>query len=298
MEYFAKSAWNESNVCDKVNRGAKNIEIQLLSPETDTFFDNEKREQALPREYYKYIRAIHPPLIKSKTDFLSRHGAYETSIDIEGARDIIDNICKIADSYEELKKIIIVLHLDMTIPMLHQYNLYHSTLGYVRHLADTYPDMIFVIENTTSMASAQPFYFLEFARRVERPNVKACLDTCHAQMTITRVLSSYNESVPIISMRDYFKEGQDIIGLIHLSQAKIVDYSIGAGKGHGCPFLADNEEDKKLLTDILYLYNVYELDCPVTIEVNEKEYTRSENFSKTLECCKKAETMLSNKKSK
>ena len=65
--------------------------------------------------------------------------------------------------------------------------------------------------------------------------------------------------------------------MIHLSDAK----GNGYGKGkHGALF---NEDNKDKLKSILDLYHKYNYHCPVTLEVNETDYSICDNYKKTRE---------------
>lgn len=66
--------------------------------------------------------------------------------------------------------------------------------------------------------------------------------------------------------------------LIHL--ANVGDNGYGKNN-HGIGFIQGKDLD--LLYDIMKLYNKYEYNCPITIEVREEDYLNPINYLKTKE---------------
>lgn len=84
-----------------------------------------------------------------------------------------------------------------------------------------------------------------------------------------------------LSMYRYFKENEDVIGLIHLSTIK----GSGYGKGrHGVPF---SEESYEELSSLLSLYLLFNLACQLTLEVEENDYSVSNGYRVTKELVEK-----------
>lgn len=271
---IAKSAWKKNNILDKINRGAKHIEIQLLDPKTDDFFNDEKREKAVPRELFKYVTNIHPPL-KNKEE-----KSCDGPIDCKCNWNTIHRICYIANRYEELKNATIILHEDMTIKQLIDYDKYDDIIKFVKDLAKQYPQMTFAIENTTRFSQSDPFYFIKLAKAIDMPNVVVCLDICHAQMIMNerKCLNLLDTEEYKNNLKTWLKQGK--IKVVHLSQAKPNIEGFGNEKGHGVTFNKDIPEDIELLKEILPRLDE---DCKIVLEVQEDDYLNSVNFTKTKE---------------
>ena len=102
------------------------------------------------------------------------------------------------------------------------------------------------------------------------------LDICHA-LTAIKMLRGCGRYV---ELEDYFAMVYDDnrnIGLIHLAFVN----NLGLNKGeHAIGF---TENTFKELEHIMKLYRKYNFSCPITIEVNEEDYSVYTNYKKTRE---------------
>ena len=283
MQYFAKSNWSENRIKEKLNRGADGIEIQLLNPETDTFYKDNWKDYVYIKS--SKIKVVHFPLVKG----------YDFPIESIECQKIfnktIERINEISEILEE--KIRVVIHLEETVKTLKKVGLYDNLVLLMQKAADEYDNLIFTIENTGAHNLMQSFSNVIFVKDINRKNVLTCLDTCHAYITQDMLSSitkeKFNDDIDICSVRDFFENNKDLCGLIHLCGAADYGDGFGHGKGHGVAFsgIADPQ-----LNEIYNLYKEYNYKCPCTIEVREDSYeddTYSYNFEDTLRYAKELE---------
>lgn len=83
-----------------------------------------------------------------------------------------------------------------------------------------------------------------------------------------------------LQLKEFFKAHQGICGLIHLANCR----HFGFEEDHGTPFL---DNDQSLLKEILAFYEQFQFDCPLTLEINEPDYSKYPNYQATVKTLKK-----------
>lgn len=114
---------------------------------------------------------------------------------------------------------------------------------------------------------------------LETDRIGTVLDTCHAMLAEKYMTVLYDEAgdypTKDYSMREYFNQNARFIKLIHLCDIK----GSGYGKGrHGVPFTTETVDK---CYDILDLYEYFNLDCPITLEVEETNFDICDGYAST-----------------
>lgn len=156
-----------------------------------------------------------------------------------------------------------------------------------------YPFIELVIENVTPLRKVYSdevhlcnnfsFDNIELVKYLrEELNTKRIgtyLDTCHATISRKYMEAVYNEIGGIkcldYFLESYFKRNKDYAKLIHLSDAQGSGYDSGR---HGVSF---NNKSIGKLRGIIDLYYKYDYSCPVTLEVNEADYSICDCYKET-----------------
>ena len=111
--------------------------------------------------------------------------------------------------------------------------------------------------------------------------IGTCLDTCHMMLTQKYIRGLYEMvgdiAVPDLSTRKFFEMNKPFLKLIHLADMT----GSGYGKGrHGIPFYKETEGKLKGIMDI---YNSNNIVCPITLEVEETDFSVSSGYRQTKE---------------
>lgn len=290
---YAKASLTRNQCEIKKTIGCDGIEIQLL----DELFGNNYGEINKISEVYDLgavedfnITVVHTPLISSNC-----WGPYET-VTLENSintlyRKILKKSFKIAEHYGELnnRKILVVVHCDHSLEDIITFQ--GSLLGIekmVYDLLDKYPHTVLAIENTTPFYSCKNirqvlfkngfgFENVQMARHLrlvlKTNRIGTVLDTCHSMMSsqFYNNVKHYHQGQELdFSMESYFKENADTAYLIHLSNCK----GLGFGENHGVPFINATQE----FLEIISLYDKYNYQCPITLEVREDDYSTCNNY--------------------
>ena len=280
MKIVAKSKFDQ-NIYDKVLKGANAIELHL----DDDFIKNPMmwNEQIIKDVP---IIAVHAPLIEGKND---------TNIEVFSNRQTLVKTCEFAKKIANTQghRVTIICHLGTSPELLKKLGVYESLVFFVRDLANAYEDLDFAIENVVPLESGVYEHVAlravewnsspKFVKDVAHPRVGTCLDTCHALMMIRffECLSKYidkrydeYEDFIRFGLESFFMENKDTIKWMHLAYTK----THGWGEDHGLPF---THLDAGYLKHILWLYDKYEYSCPISLEVQEDNYSNALNFACT-----------------
>ena len=121
----------------------------------------------------------------------------------------------------------------------------------------------------------------ELRKQLNTDRIGTVLDTCHAMIAekyISLIYEAIGDTEPADYTLDaYFKQNQEVIKLIHLSDMR----GSGYGKGkHAIPF---TENTLTRLQGILSLYYKYDYTCPITLEVEEMDLLNPKGFETNLQ---------------
>ena len=276
MRIFAKSAFDRECINDKLKRGAAGVEIQLLG-EDDKFFSDDWHDDI----DLTPIIAIHLPLMKnfgnSSYDIESKDG-------MEMLKKVCERANKIAD--ELGKEIRVVCHFSSRVNKLQQLGMYDSLVKELQVLSDNYASLMICIENTPEEYACWDNENIKLISDVDRFNVKACFDICHALMTerFTEYLSRGGVR-EVLTLEKQFECNADYCVHIHIANATWANNRYGYDKGHGAPFLSRYDKN---LSRVMPLYKQYLMDVDLIVEVQEDDYKESKNFSETKDSIEKA----------
>lgn len=159
-----------------------------------------------------------------------------------------------------------------------------------QYIKDHYPNTLFVVENMPAMcygADNQPYswYFGQredlpkFINSLKLSNIGTCLDICHLTTTM-RIDKMYN---PYTSktLTDYIKEYTSSLKLVHLNNCvnlgEITPY-------HSQPFNKNSVEDVILLKEFFNAIINFDIDCFISLEINEIDYLQQPNSTLTIDC--------------
>ena len=300
---YAKSALEDSNIKSKVDIGCDGIEIQLLAELVDGklgcyHYAKDVYDMSLVEKYN--ITAVHCPL-------LSHYGL--SDVNIESLCDsndfmLLDQVCYIANEagkYHNRKTIVVVHSETFRGSMMLLGDTWKRVLNCVGCLLCKYQYIEFAIENITPIREVEKggfhlsnnFYndnieiVEELRNQLNTDRVGTVLDTCHAEIS-NKVYKALRNIMPDVipvmnlSMDKYFEMNKDLVKLFHFS------HTVGSGYGegrHGQPF---TEDSKDVLMNYLRLYGKYDIKAPISLEVAEIDYLKSDGYASSyktiLEC--------------
>ena len=284
MQIYAKSKLSQ-NIYDKINKGAEGIEVHL-----DT--DYEKSFKTINGHFVKDIpiKAIHSPFISTNCD-----SKLDTCVDHKSSWPVLEKTMCFAQKVAEKKgwNIIVIAHLSSNVEELKLYDIYDDIVNYLRETIEKFPNVELAIENATKRGGLNDNLVFRsicyddtvtLVKDIHHERIGTCLDTCHAMMDVKMMKLmadflgldrvGYDNLVVIQKLRDYFEINKDVCKWIHL--ANIEEH--GSGRDHGKPF---KKKHKKKLRKIIDLYEEFGYTCPITIEVQEDDYSDAINFAKT-----------------
>ena len=296
-EIYAKAAMNHDQIQVKKELGCNGIEIQLLSElKGDNTWYTLESVFNLKEFENEPVSIVHAPLLSGYGDM-----TLEQMADIQDCT-VFYETCRLADFFgkKQNKIITVVVHSE-------------TFLGFIEGLEGTFPNieqMIFNalnqfsniqigIENVSPLRGIGKGNSLHLANNFKFDNVElvnklrkdlntnrigTVLDTCHAMLAKKYIDCLYNEigdrPYEDLSLDAYFRENKDTCFLIHLCGMK----GSGYGKGkHGTAFHLDNPEELSKCLDIIKLYNLYNYSCPITLEIEESDFSICDGYKCTKE---------------
>ena len=301
---YAKSAFDVAQINSKLKHGCDGIEIQLLTELVNKLGDYNFAEDVLNLsegrwdEYIGKIKAVHAPLL---SHFGLDDVCIESVVDSEDFK-LLDQICYIANWFGEKQneKVIIVMHSETTVDtMLLIGDTWKHTLNAMGCLLFKYQHIEIALENVTPLRISKFNKELKLCNNFKSDNldmvkrlreglhtdrIGTVLDICHARMTEKYMTAIYKElsdrECEDYSLESFFKSNKEYIKLIHLAGMK----GSGYGKGkHGTIFDVEDTDSMDNLKKFIELYDKYEYTCPVTLEVEETDYTTSDGYRKSKE---------------
>lgn len=293
LPIYAKASLNMPEIQEKIRCGCDAIELNL---EEDFLLHGKNFLEYYGRELFvaKDIQVVHIPSNQDK-EMLSLEWIF-------GHKDIsvLENVFSLAQYCSEVwsHRVLIVIHSCMAMYDFMQYELLQERI--IKELGILfyqYPQVDIAVENTILLEFGKTGRFIprlcngiyqdtselvQWLREYFGERVGSVLDTCHAMMT-EKYLKPLLEMAEIerifaapiledINMEHYFQMNQGICKLIHLNNSRENGYK----ENHGTSF--ENIEEVK---EILALYEKYQYQCPLTLEIREENYLDCCNFRKT-----------------
>lgn len=292
---YAKSSFTKEQMNVKCAIGCDGLEIQLLG---ELIEDRGNGEYVRPEEVFDLkafenypISVVHAPLLLGQGDVV-----LEVLCDRKDCT-LLQSVFEIANYYGEIqgKKIIVVFHTETFLGKINDIGqAWNNITQVVGYMLERYPYTELVIENVSPLRGVDKGEELhlsnnfafdnvvmvdELRRTLNTDRIGTCLDTCHAMLAEKYICGLYNMvgdvPAPDLSMGEFFRKNAEYLKLIHLADAK----GSGYGKGkHGIPF---TEETSDRLTNILKMYKGIGLDCPITLEVEETDFSVCDGYRGT-----------------
>lgn len=292
---LAKSALTEEQLNVKERIGCDGIEVQLLN---EMVQDRIRGTYLNPEDIYdldallKYdVRVVHAPLLSGTGDVTLEVMCDDKDI------SLLNNIFFIAECFGKHynRKTVIVVHSESYYEVLTDLNdSWNHIVKALRWLLARYPHTELVIENVSPLRGIGKGKELHLANNFGFDNIDmvqhlmaelntdrigTCLDTCHAMLTkkyLNALYAEVGDVYPVnFSMDMFFQKNAPYLKLIHLCDIQ----GSGYGKGrHGIPFKPETYEK---LSGILDLYNKYDCKCPITLEVEETDFSVCDGYHGT-----------------
>lgn len=301
IKILAKSAFNTEQLQTKINLKAEGIEIQLVR---ELFSPDRPSELTYPEIKCLDAENVFNIDLLSKYNIYCVHAPIHRYCNLEYIVNpdkvkILEEVAKIANriGIEHSRQIIIIVHSELSTEAINSptFNLIVGTLDI---LLTTYKHIEIAIENVlpivdiyqTPLHLANNFGFDNkemvkvIRERLNTDRVGTVLDICHARVSylyMTQFCNILGESIKeLYSLERYFIENKDYIKLIHLSDIT----GTGYGKHqHGIAMKVGDKQSENRMKEFIALYNKYNYHCPITLEIEEDDYIKSDGFRSTFE---------------
>lgn len=298
---YAKASLSHDQIQTKLRIGCDGIEIQLLGELLGQANDHDWLDISdcfTLSEFAQYpIRAVHAPLIPGHGDTL-----IERLVD-DLDKKLLVNIFAIADYFGKAQGVTVpvVMHSETYLEYLQDIgNSWNRLFSCVSYLLQHFDSTELLIENVSPLRGIGKGKDLHFANNCMFDNIElvrtlrkelqtnrigTVLDTCH-QMLADKYIGILYDAVgdvdkPDLSMERYFEENAPYLKLMHVCDM----VGSGYGKGrHGVPF---NDDSYDKLVNILTLHDKYCPDVPMTLEVEEMDFSVCNGFKETKELIEK-----------
>jgi hypothetical protein len=279
----AKCAFEEiEQVKDRtMKKGIKDLEIQLLK---NIHNMPEYEIKKILRETEANINIIHLRLYDGDSVNFS-----DFSLPLEEYFDKIYTGFIFAQKVADIQnngRIGVVLHLDTGIKDTQNFMKNMIFMGRIKNLLENFPSTEILIENVMlveengykNAPEGKGGCFYEPCAVAKMLNsyfktdkFKTVLDICHAMSSIRISKELFNRND---TLDDFFREYKDTIGLIHLAWCEKYGYD----NDHGLPF---DKSRADILKEIMDLYDKYQYDCQITLEVYEDDFNDAKNCQET-----------------
>lgn len=169
-------------------------------------------------------------------------------------------------------------------------------------ILECYPKTIVVVENMPTICytkeTVEPcsWYFGRreelplFIENLNLPNIRTCLDTCHLITTIRtdKITNPYITK----TLSDYVDDFASTLKLVHLNNCvnlgEITNY-------HSQPFNVECKKDIDTLVEFFSAIKRNNIDCFISLEINQTDYYTQENTDITVKCVRKVLELLGEK---
>ena len=296
MEIYAKAALDMRQIEVKQNIGCDGIEIQLLGEllEKDPSGMYREAEEIWNLSDFDHVpvKAVHAPLVSGfdlTLEKMTSTGLFPPTI--------LYNTCEIAEHFGRHSggEVPVVVHTELAVSNnFIATGMYSEIRCMMDHILMAYPHVSVCIENVTPLRSMSSHGIslsnnfagdnISLAKMLSKDlgtdRIGTVLDVCHAMITAMYMNTLYRAvgiPAPDLSPEHFFMTNLGVCKLMHLAGMKGSGYG---GDNHGTPFSEQNEEQCR---EILDLYQKYEYNCPVTLEVSESDYLTCDGYRVTKE---------------
>lgn len=294
-EIYAKASLTEEQINAKERIGCDGIEIQLLG---EMIIDRNKGIFKSAEDAYDLsllsqheIRVVHSPLVRGTGDITLERMAD----DVDGfLMEQIFLIAEEASKYHGRYTSIVIHTEEFYDRLIDMGDSWFRIVEKVGFMLQKYPHTELLIENVSPLRDIGKGKELHLSNNFAFDNVVmaevlnkelgtnrigVCLDTCH-QMLAKKYITGIYDMVadvpaPDLSLDKYFEKYSELLRLIHL--CNITGSGYGPGK-HGIPFHMGTYSELKKIMDTYYSHNT---KCPITLEVEETDFTICSGYKNT-----------------
>lgn len=278
MFIVSKAAPKIEQLIDRAEKGFTQIELQL----TKEFFtcNNLSIYDCVLSPNWDIVH-VHMPFIPKESDLPIEF------ISNPKFKPIFLNVCKLSQKCAEYYKHDINIIIHTNIPLNTMNNLVetlNSVEDVIGYALDEFPSIHFSIENGALYSTRKDDIRINpsaFDNNVQWANYlnskfntqrfNTTLDICHMLMTIRGLgnIVNHPETAHLEKTIEwFFKQNRSLIKNIHLNNMR----QHGLKTDHSETFNYSILKDVEILNTIFELYNRYNLDCNLTLEVEESDY--------------------------
>lgn len=280
---FAKSKMDREHVMAKKEIGCDGIEYQMLASDFNGARELISPEMCLSVVEEHPAHAIHLPMNDCNVE--DDIGAV-----LEYVVQLAEHSALIWASMGKDVEPIVVLHNEQHFSSMDG-NKRTEIEVMLDSMLGTYPHVQFAVENTTPFRWLQkmstrlssgyfdsPVMLVEHLRRVlATDRIGTCLDTCHAKIT-ERTMRAVTDLCPeanlTLSMEGYFEKYLPTCKLLHFASYE----GSGYGAGHATPYTKEKQGE---LEEEVGLYRRLGYECPITLEINEKDLLACDGYAQS-----------------
>lgn len=299
IKIYAKASFVSEEIREKIKCGCDGLEFNL---QNDFLRKGSCFETCYLQELFTMynVEVVHVPFYEEGQVMNMEH--------VFQHRDIrpIRNVFRLAQYCADIWKhrVLVVIHTSLSFFDFMEFELFRNRLEQeLQRLFDEFPKTDLAIENVVPMEYKASGHesprlcngtftdivnIVYYLRERFGERVGSVLDICHAAMTekYMNILLAASDFLPHshvpqhldYSMEHYFHINKDICKLIHFNDFTGNGYM----QNHGTVF-----HDQKKVAALIELYQKYGYECPLTLEIQEKDYRDCVNYRQT-------RTMLAN----
>ena len=223
---------------------------------------------------------IHSPM---KRDFIVE------ALGTQKAKERIRLVSQLAANMHSIhqKQMVVVLHQELSLEQIISFGLIRGIKETFSELLVEFPMIDYAFENLTlfgfenGQVMSHNSYFDEPVKlanylrcELGTSRIGTVLDTCHmlSSIRVNEMLSHYGP-INQPTIKDFMWAYKDTLKLIHLANA----IGLGIGKDHGATF--STLEDVSVLKEILSYVEEINFECPITLEIVEKNHAVASGYS-------------------
>ena len=293
LSIYAKASLDKGEIQEKIRCGCDAIELNL---EDDFLKYGNNFLKHYGKELFdmKDIRVVHVPFNQDEEmlnlEWIFGHKEFS----------VLENVFALAQYCSEIwgHRVVVVVHSCMAMYDFMQFELLQeSIVDGLKILFARYEQVGLAIENAVLLEVGKNDKFIprlcngiyqdtselvKWMREYFGDRVGSVLDTCHAMMTekylkILLEAADISGIFPDVTVEDvniehFFQMNQGICKLIHFNSLR----GNGYRENHGMSFETPEE-----VQEILALYEKYQFNCPLTLEICEDDYLDCRNYRKT-----------------
>lgn len=285
MYIVGKSKIDKGQLVSK-SKICKYIELQLFNElENRDYGDIDDLFEIVTTTDNMDVIVLHAPLLKSDDLCLELIGDDKYKRQLYNTAFLAGELSKFYK--HEIK---IVIHFGLEFETLFKMPFLENRIrNYFYKFLSEYPLITFCIENVVPCKKSNDSIIFRngcffdnirlinyYRELLKTDRIGSVLDTCHMTSTLRTTELIFGNLYPgfIINLNEdrFFEENKNVVKLIHLSDVDSLGY---IESEHGILF-RDNKIDR--MEYFINLYKKFGYDCDITIEIQESDYIKNDNF--------------------